>query len=51
MTCVSNTLMNSWLKVKVSSADEALGIKAVDYIALAPKLDVNQAYQLAEPIG
>ena len=30
---------------KVSSADEALGIKAVDYIALAPKLDVNQAYQ------
>ena len=38
--------MNSWLKVrKVSSADEALGIKAVDYIALAPKLDVNQAYQ------
>ena len=31
--------------VKVSSADEALGIKAVDYIAYAPKLDVNQAYQ------
>lgn len=30
---------------KVSSADEALGIKAVDYIAFAPKLDVNQAYQ------
>ena len=30
---------------KVSSADEALGIKAVDYIALAPKVDANQAYQ------
>ncbi len=30
---------------KVSSADEALGIKAVDYIAFAPKIDVNQAYQ------
>ena len=29
---------------KVSSADEALGIKAVDYIAFAPKIDVNQAY-------
>ena len=27
------------------SADEALGIKAVDYIAFAPKIDVNQAYQ------
>ena len=26
---------------KVSSADEALGIKAVDYIAFAPKIDVN----------
>ncbi|MDR0893380.1 MAG: tetratricopeptide repeat protein [Mediterranea sp.] len=31
--------------VKVSSAEEALGIKAVDYIAFAPKMDVNQAYQ------
>lgn len=31
--------------VKVSSADEALGIKAVDYIALAPSIDANQAYQ------
>lgn len=31
--------------VKVSSADEALGIKAVDYIAFAPSIDVNQAYQ------
>ena len=31
--------------VKVSSPEEALGIKAVDYIAFAPKLDVNQAYQ------
>ena len=30
--------------VKVSSEDEALGIKAVDYIAFAPKVDVNQAY-------
>ncbi len=30
---------------KVSSPEEALGIKAVDYIALAPKIDVNQAYQ------
>lgn len=30
---------------KVSSADEALGIKAVDYIALAPKVDPNQAYE------
>lgn len=30
--------------IKVSSADEALGIKAVDYIAFAPKLDVNVAY-------
>ena len=30
---------------KVSSADEAFGIKAVDYIAFAPKIDVNQAYQ------
>lgn len=30
--------------VKVSSPDEALGVKAVDYIALAPKIDVNQAY-------
>lgn len=30
---------------KVSSAAEALGIKAVDYIVLAPKIDVNQAYQ------
>lgn len=30
---------------KVSSADEALGIKAVDYIAFAPKIDVNQVYQ------
>lgn len=30
--------------VKVSSPDEALGIKAVDYIAFAPKLDVNVAY-------
>lgn len=30
--------------IKVSSPDEALGIKAVDYIAFAPKLDVNQAY-------
>ena len=29
----------------MSSADEALGIKAVDYIAFAPKIDVNQAYQ------
>ena len=38
--------MSSWLKVqKVSSADEALGIKAVDYIAFTPKIDVNQAYQ------
>ena len=27
---------------KVSSADEALGIKAVDYIALAPKVEANQ---------
>ena len=31
---------------KVSSADEALGIKAVDYLALAPKVDANQAYQM-----
>lgn len=31
--------------VKVSSADEALGIKALDYISLAPKMDPNQAYQ------
>lgn len=31
--------------VKVSSADEALGIKALDYISLAPKMDANQAYQ------
>lgn len=31
--------------VKVSSADEALGIKAVDYIALAPSIDASQAYQ------
>ena len=31
--------------VKVSSEDEALGIKAVDYIAFAPKMDVNQAYE------
>ena len=30
--------------VKVSSADEALGIKAVDYIAFAPKVDANVAY-------
>lgn len=30
--------------VKVSSPDEALGIKAVDYIALAPKVDANVAY-------
>lgn len=30
---------------KVSSPDEALGIKAVDYIALAPKVDVNVAYE------
>lgn len=30
--------------VKVSSVDEALGIKAVDYIAFAPKMDVNVAY-------
>lgn len=31
--------------VTISSADEALGIKAVDYLAFAPKSDVNQAYQ------
>lgn len=30
--------------IKVSSADEALGIKAVDYIAYAPKIDVNLVY-------
>ncbi len=30
--------------VRVSSADEALGIKAIDYIAYTPVLDVNQAY-------
>lgn len=30
---------------KVSSADEALGIKAVDYIALAPKVDPSLAYE------
>lgn len=30
--------------VKVSSEDEALGIKAVDYIAYAPNVDINQAY-------
>lgn len=31
--------------VTISSVDEALGVKAVDYIAFAPKIDVNQAYQ------
>lgn len=31
--------------VTVSSPDEALGVKAVDYIAFAPKVDPNQAYQ------
>lgn len=30
--------------IKVSSADEALGVKAVDYIAYAPKIDVNLVY-------
>lgn len=30
---------------KVSSTAEALGIKAVDYIAFAPKIDVNLAYK------
>ena len=35
---------------KVSSADEALGIKAVDYIALAPKVDANQGLSMAEPV-
>lgn len=30
--------------IKVSSADEALGIKAADYIAYAPKVDPNVAY-------
>lgn len=32
-------------RVTISSVDEALGIKAVDYLAFAPKPDVNQAYQ------
>lgn len=31
--------------VKVSSVDEALGVKAVDYIAFAPKVDANVAYE------
>ncbi|MDR0940098.1 MAG: hypothetical protein LBN29_12270 [Mediterranea sp.] len=30
---------------KVSSVDEALGVKAMDYISFAPKVDVNEAYQ------
>lgn len=30
---------------KISSPDEALGIKAVDYIALSPNADVNVAYE------
>lgn len=35
--------------IKVSSAEEALGIKAADYIAFAPKVDVNTVYKwLAE---
>ncbi|MDY5434922.1 hypothetical protein [Bacteroides pyogenes] len=38
--------------VKVSSVDEALGIKAVDYIALAPSIDVNLAYKwLSESVN
>ncbi|MDD3036761.1 hypothetical protein [Bacteroides sp.] len=38
--------------VKVSSPEEALGVKAVDYIAFAPKIDVNQAYQwLSESVN
>ncbi len=36
---------------KVSSADEALGIKAVDYIALAPKTGCESGLSMAEPIG
>lgn len=36
----------------VLSTDEALGGKAMDYIAYAPKMDVNQAYKwLSESVG
>ena len=35
---------------KVSSADEALGIKAVDYIAFAPKIDANQGLSMVESV-
>ena len=31
--------------LKLSSVDAALGAKALDYIALAPNVDVNQAYE------
>lgn len=31
--------------VKVASVDEILGIKALDYMSFAPKVDLNQLYQ------
>ena len=35
---------------KVSSADEALGIKAVDYICFCSEIDANQGLSMVEPV-